>query len=67
MLQKKERSLDPLHSTQRAGHVQLELVADWRVACVEKNLATLLPPYGVTVVVCVERKGKGYQSLEGLR
>ena len=57
MLQKKERSLAPLHSTQRAGHVQLELVADWRVACVEEDLAALLPPYGVAVVVCVERKG----------
>ena len=43
---------------QRAGpHVQLELVADWRVTCVKEDLAVLLLPYGVAVVVCVERKG----------
>ena len=42
---------------QRAGHVQLELVADWRVACVEEDIAALLPPYSIAVVVCVERKG----------
>ena len=57
MLQKKERSLALLHSTQRAGHVQLELVADWKVACMEEDLAALLPPYSVAVVVCIERKG----------
>ena len=61
MLQKKERSLAPPtlnpKAAQRAGHVQLELVADWRVACVEEDLVALLPPYGIAVVVCVERKG----------
>ena len=62
MLQEKERSLAPLHSTQRLP----ELVADWRVACVEEDLVALLPPYGVAVVVCVERKGIRV-PLEGLQ
>jgi hypothetical protein len=49
--------LPPLHLTQRAGHVQLELLADWKVACTEEDLPALLPLYGVVVVICVKGEG----------
>ena len=51
----------PLHLTQRAGHAQLELVANWRVTCGEEDLVALPPPYSVIIVVHVERKGISIQ------
>jgi hypothetical protein len=49
--------LPPLHLIRRVGHVQLELLADWKVACMEEDLTSLPPLYGVIIIICVKRKG----------